>query len=286
MLTGLLGLLMAGASAQVKTQVRIIERNTEDTTLTIFNGDTILQLKDSSIGADSVSLETRRFKVNVGPDGVLVTRNDDEDRKKVLTRFLLMDVGFAGFLDNGSLNVRPEYEAFDLRSGKSRNINLQLFTQRVPFAKDHLNFSYALMFEFNKYRLSNDVRLAEGVNPLTWEFLEESLRKNKFKATYLYVPLMFGLETNPEKVMKSFRMRGGFYAGVLVGSKQKLIEKITEREKNRDDFNLSKFRYGIRGEMGYGLVNFYVQYSLAEMFKSGQGPELQPINFGVMLLPF
>ena len=271
-------------NAQVKTKVRIVERTKADTNVVIRSGDTVIYLNEN-FHTDSINVSLRRFNIQVGDGGVLVTKND-EGKKRLVTRVLLMDIGYAGFLSNGSLNMPAELEALDLRGGKSRNVNLQLFTQRVLFAKKHLNFSYGLMFEFNKYRLQNDVRFMEGSSPLTWEFLEDDLRKNKLKAAYLHIPIMFGVESNPEKLTKSFRARAGVYAGILTSSKQKMVTKIADREKNRDDFNLNRFRYGIRGEMGYGLVNFYVHYSFAPMFKDGQGPELQPINFGIMLLPF
>jgi hypothetical protein len=250
----------------------------------IRSGDTVIYVRER-FDTDSIQVQWRKFNVQVGEGGVLVTRDKDE-QKRLVTRVMLMDIGFAGFLSDGSLNMPAELEAFDLRSGRSRNVNLQLFTQRVLFAKQHMNFSYGLMFEFNKYRLQNDVRFMEGSVPLTWEVLDKDLRKNKLKAAYLHIPIMFGVETNPDKLTKSFRVRAGGYAGILTSSKQKLVNTIGDREKNRDDFNLNKFRYGIRGEMGYGLVNFYVHYSFAPMFKEGQGPDLQPINFGIMLLPF
>jgi len=274
------------AQAQVKTKVKIIEKvSNADTSVYMRNGDTIVQvIEDGS--ADSIQISTRRYNIKVGEGGMQIEKKEDVKKKVVVTRVGLMDVGFAGFLSNGSLNMPAELEAFDLRGGKSRNINFQLFTQRVRFADYHMNFSYGLMFEFNKYRFSNSTKLDPGVSPLTWEILDMDLRKNKFKATYLYVPLMFGVESNPDKMMKSFRVRAGMYAGILLNAKQKMIEKITEREKVNNDFNLSKFRYGIRGEMGYGFVNFYVHYSFAPMFKEGQGPDLQPISFGLMLLPF
>lgn len=283
-LTAIFMLASAVSNAQVKTKVRIIERTDADTVI-LRQGDTVIYVKER-FATDSIHVQSRRFDVKVGPDGVLVTKNEDAKNKRLVTRFLLLDIGFAGFLSEGSFNLPPEQEYLDLRFGRSRNVNLQLFTQRVRFGDNHLNFSYGLMFEFNKYRLQNDVRLIEGVSPLMWEDVGMELRKNKLKAAYLYLPVMFGVESNPDRVMKSFRLRAGIYAGVLTSSKQKMVGSITDREKNRDDFNLNRFRYGFRGEIGYGLINFYVHYSFAQMFKEDQGPDLQPINFGLMLLPF
>lgn len=291
LLIALLGFAISNVQAQVKTKVKIIEQNkTEssvesDTVMIIRSGDTIIQVNEE-LDVDEVNVALRRFNISVGANGVRVTKNDSIKHKKVVTRFLLLDIGFAGYLQDGSFNLSPQNEFLDTRGGKSRNVNLQLFTQRVRFAKNHANFSYGLMFEFNKYRLANNVQLIPGEAPLSYIDLDKNLRKNKLKATYLYVPLMLGYESNPEKVGKSFRVRAGLYGGILVSSKQKLIGKITDRTKIRDDFNLTKFRYGLRGEIGYGWVNFYVHYAFSPMFKDGQGPLLHPINFGFMLLPF
>lgn len=288
LLLSLLGLTMLLGKAQTNTKVRIIERmveNNTDTTVIINKGDTLIRIREPFF-TDSVVVTTKRFNINIGSTGLSIVKNDSTAQRRVVTRFLLMDIGFAGFLQNGSFNLTPENEFLDSKSGKSRNINLQLFTQRVRFANNHMNFSYGLMFEFNKYRLTNDIKLIPGESPLAWEDSDTDYRKNKLKATYLYMPLMIGVESNPDKIARSFRVRAGVYGGILVNSKQKLIGKITDREKIKDDFNLTKFRYGIRGEIGYGFVNFYVHYGLNGMFKGNQGPDLSPINFGFMLLPF
>ena len=45
---------------------------------------------------------------------------------------------------------------------------------------------------------------------------------------------------------------------------------------------LSNVRYGIRGQIGIGGVDFFVEYDLNEMFQENQGaPELQRIQFGI-----
>ena len=287
----LFGLLLSSLQAQVKTKVKIIERveglvkSKSDTIIQINKGDTLISVSEP-FATDSINVTTRRFKINVGPNGLDIIKNDSMKNRKVVTRFLLMDIGFAGYLQDGSFNLTPENEFLDTKGGKSRNINLQLFTQRVRFAHQHMNFSYGLMFEFNKYRLANDVKLIPGQAPLSFAPSSTNYRKNKLKATYLYIPLMLGFETNPDKIGKSFRMRAGLYGGILLSSKQKLIGKITDREKIKDDFNLTKFRYGLRGEIGYGFINLYVHYAFSPMFKDNQGPNLHPINFGFMLLPF
>lgn len=283
-LGSLLGVIMFTSYGQDRVKAKIYEKVSRDSSVIISDGDTILRVNEN-YDFDSVVVNTKRFHISVGESGVTVTKQDSIP-KRVVTRFMLLDIGFAGYLQNGSFNLTPDNEFLDTKFGKSRNVNLQLFTQRVRFAQQHMNFSYGLMFEFNKYRLANDVKLVEGIAPLTFTPSETEYRKNKLKATYLYIPLMLGVETKPEKMGKSFRVRAGVYGGILTSSKQKLIGKITDREKIKDDFNLTKFRYGMRGEIGYGFINFYVHYAFSPMFKENQGPDLNPINMGIMLLPF
>ncbi len=42
----------------------------------------------------------------------------------------------------------------------------------------------------------------------------------------------------------------------------------------------------LEGRMGYGALNFYVQYSLNKMFRENADPDLRPINIGVNLIPW
>lgn len=105
-------------------------------------------------------------------------------------------------------------------------------------------------------------------------------------ATYLTVPLLLNLETNPDKKSNSFRLSAGMYGGVRIASRTKVKTEDKLKLKQRDDFNLNAFRYGPMVRIGYGWFNVYAQYALSDLFADNQGPELTPVTFGISIRAF
>jgi hypothetical protein len=54
-----------------------------------------------------------------------------------------------------------------------------------------------------------------------------------------------------------------------------------DKVKQKDDFNLNRFRYGITGRFGYAWINLFVNYGLSDLFEDGTGPELTPVSAGL-----
>ena len=54
-----------------------------------------------------------------------------------------------------------------------------------------------------------------------------------------------------------------------------------EKDKEKDDFNLSPLRWGLTARIGYEEINLFANYYMTPLFKSGMGPELQPFAAGL-----
>ncbi|MEM7104211.1 MAG: outer membrane beta-barrel protein [Bacteroidota bacterium] len=209
-------------------------------------------------------------------------------------RFFLLDVGLNTYLYDGSFTLPSTpfmsngYNISDLELDYSRsiNVNVHVYAQRINLVKRKLNIMHGLYLDISNYRFENDIRILPNEPQLTVISDTIQYKKNRMTTTFINVPLMLNVVSDPRHPYRSFRMSAGVFAGVLVGSwtKQKSDEFGGQRE--RDDFNLNKFRYGFRGELGFGPLNFYVTYSPISLFREGEGPELLPLNFGFMLIPF
>ena len=69
---------------------------------------------------------------------------------------------------------------------------------------------------------------------------------------------------------ESFRVGIGGYAGVRVKSKQILkYEEDDQRVKTKQkgDFNVSDFNYGLSAYIGYGTMSLYAKYDINPLFK-------------------
>ena len=79
------------------------------------------------------------------------------------------------------------------------------------------------------------------------------------------------------------RIGAGGYVGTRIDSWQKLVWRSTghrSRLREKDNYFLENFRYGLRFLLGYGEVDLFVNYDLNSLFAKDRGPELNSISFG------
>lgn len=236
-----------------------------------------------------------------------------QTRKNVTTYWLSgIDLGFSNFVDHtnyGSAEaqeVAPGLNAdwFDLRNGKSVNVNLWLFSQKINLLKHHVNLKYALGLELNNYRFRNPIRFNENAPYLRMDATEgRSYHKNKLAADYVSFPIMlnfnFGKSTGGKAIRysakkgndKSFKVSAGsesqwgfslgLSAGYLYSSRNKTITSDEGKKKLKDDFNLQPWKLAYVGEINLGYISLYGSYAVKSMFKKGW--DLTPYNLGLRL---
>lgn len=212
--------------------------------------------------------------------------DDDDDwgrRKSGKLRFSMLDIGLSSYLFDGSFELPKELDELDLLYGGSVNVNWHMFRHRLPIIKNTAFLEYGITASWSHYKFANDFEIVPNSEEFTTVPSDVELKKNKLKTTFLEVPLM--LTITPGRNDNYF-ISGGVYGGVLVGAKQKIKSADGDVNKIKDDFNLNKFRYGIEGRIGLGPVSFYAQYSLVDLFREDQGPQLTPINIGLTVLGF
>src|SRR5690606_31951940 len=149
---------------------------------------------------------------------------DDSTKKKksrVSTIWGILDLGFSNFTDktnygltnsfllNDPLGTPMNSHDFKTRNGKSVNVNLWFFMQKVNLIKENVNLKYGLGLELNNYRFKSSVSLRDGgVLPYSGGMITNqpfafrdtiSFSKNKLAADYLTVPVMLNFSTNDKK---------------------------------------------------------------------------------------
>ncbi len=205
--------------------------------------------------------------------------NRNRDRKKdanVSTNWWIVDLGFANYNDKtnyssvGTQAFAPgsNEEWFNLKTGKSINVNIWLFMQRLNLIKHAVNFKYGLGIELNNYRF-DDERISFQKNP-TLIIIDPALKdvkKNKLAADYVTVPLLLNFNFTPGRE-KGFGISGGVSGGYLYSSRQK-IKRGDDRDKTHDDFNLRKWKLSYIGELNLGLVKLYGSYAAKSMWEKG-----------------
>ena len=228
------------------------------------------------------------------------TGNPKKKRSNVTTNWWIMDLGFANYSDKtnyanaGSYLVnRPGYPALDkndfkLRAGKSINVNIWVFMQRVNLIKQHVNLQYGFGVELNNYRYKPAINYnGDGLVPYTvntqtnaqFIFRDSiSFSKNKLAADYATIPVMLNFISNPNNPKKGISLSVGVSAGYLYSQRNK--QKSSERGKlrNKGDYGLERFKLSYVAELGLGPVMLYGSYYPSSMYEKSL--DMRPYNFG------
>jgi len=117
--------------------------------------------------------------------------------------------------------------------------------------------------------------------------------KSKLSATFInasLVPVLdFGEHSRRHRIWEGdadgFRFGIGPYVGYRISSKSKLVYETggdREKEKERSDFYLNNFRYGMRVQIGVRSTDLFINYDMNDLFAKGKGPQLNAISFGLI----
>ncbi|MEJ7736079.1 MAG: outer membrane beta-barrel protein [Chitinophagaceae bacterium] len=207
----------------------------------------------------------------------------------ISTNWGIIDLGFNNYTDNTDYASAEAQQFapgsnkdwFKLRNGKSINVNVWIFMQRLNVIKHVVNLKYGLGVEFNNYRYEEHIRFRE--NPaLVYKDPQIIYSKNKLAANYVTVPFMLNFNFTPGKEnLKSFGLSVGASAGYLYSSRQKIISGETGKQKIKDDFDLRPYKLSYIGELQLGPVKLYGSLATQSMFEKGL--DQVPYNIGIRL---
>jgi len=196
--------------------------------------------------------------------------------QNLTTNWWIIDMGFSGFNDK-TVYASAEAQAFapgsteewfDIKSGKSRNVNIWFFMQRLNIIKHVLNLKYGLGLELNNYFFDDEsIRFQKNPTLVVMDNALKGAKKNKLAADYLTVPLMLNFNFTPER-RNGFGFSAGISAGYLYSARQK-VKFSDDKVKVHNDFDLQDWKLSYVGEINLGLVKLYGSYAFQSMWERG-----------------
>ncbi len=219
---------------------------------------------------------------------------DRDTTKNLITRWFTLGLGVNPVTVDGNFDLPSGgiYDDFDLRIANSTNVDLGIVQNKLNLINHRLYLKTGLGLDINKYSFDNNFQIdSDSDQWVTIPFSEET-KKNRLTATYLHVPLMLNFESS-DRHYQSFRVNVGGFAGLRIGSNQKVkfrdsddnfLDGSGNRYKQKDNFNFNTLNYGLRTELGYGPINIYGKYHLNDLFEDEQ--QLNNLSIGLMLVPF
>lgn len=160
---------------------------------------------------------------------------------------------------------------------------------------DNTNFwrlKYGFSFQWNKLNIKDNQYFVNTDGEISLQEFPVNLNKAKFRTTNLVFPVH--LEFGPSKKIErdnyfrystrdKLKIGLGGYAGLNIGSMQKLKYKENgrrEKEKERGNFEVNDFVYGLSGYFAWGGTALYVKYDLNPLFKN-QAVDQNNISVGL-----
>lgn len=199
--------------------------------------------------------------------------------------------GYAG--SNGSMLLPKPINYMDLDYSHSFNFQFNLVERHLNIVQNYFKIVTGFGFDYHSYAFNRKTNLNPNIDSLpnfgTVDTLTGySYKKNKFRNTYIQVPLLleFNTSNNPNK---SFHLAFGVIGEYLISSRTRQVLEQNNFEfikTRKDSYNLSPFSAKAHVNIGYRGFTAFGEYNLTPMFQSGKGPALYPFTVGVRLIPF
>jgi Outer membrane protein beta-barrel domain len=245
----------------------------------------------------------RKAKKNNNDSTVLLENTSvqvNKSKRRSNINYFIIDAGFANWNDQTAYPAagnftgnRPGTTAFGsndmkLRAGKSSNINLWLFMQKVPLSKTNVNLKFGLGLEYFNYAFRSPVSFRESGtlpgagNSFAAPFVYRdsiSFSKNKLNLKYITVPLMLNFSTTKQKGKTTLSTSFGVSASYLIRERNKQHSNERGRDKNQGNYDIQKFKLSYIGEVGLGKVRLYGSYSPKSIFE--RSLDVRPFAMGI-----
>ena len=142
-----------------------------------------------------------------------------------------------------------------------------------------LHLKYGMSVMYNNLRPTDNRLFVVDGNQTNLETSPVNLKDSRFRNVYVTLPLHLEFdftkasEKDGKKVFRtheSVRFGIGGYAGFRVKSKQKTKFEANGNDiwiKEKGDFNVNDFIYGVSTYIGYGETSIYLKYDLNPLFK-------------------
>jgi len=203
----------------------------------------------------------------------------------------MLDMGISTYLnENNKLDMTDELSYMDQRLARSYNIGIHLVNIKLGLRKkdkpQNFGISTGIKWNIVHYSLEKDYAVSRNAERFQdgIDYNVPELRHNRLKANHLQLPLLLEFNSNPRKPSKSINVAAGIVYQLLLNSNYKYKTESGDKTKIKGDFNLAKSMALAEVRLGYGPLNFYVQYG-PRLFQFLDGPYLKTLNIGVNIIP-
>ncbi|HEY4653559.1 MAG TPA: outer membrane beta-barrel protein [Cyclobacteriaceae bacterium] len=185
-------------------------------------------------------------------------------------------------------------DTFDIGFWGSRSVNVYYqLDKRIGSSKFSVHPGFG--FSLERYKLKNNYTLAgtaESTALVPAADFYAGVKKSMLITNFVEIPVEIRFSTKPDDPGRSFKVSVGGRVGYLFDSFVKIKyseDGETRKVKDKQNFNLSKLRYGAFFKLGAGNIGIVSYYNLSTLFDEGEGPEeteMSNFTIGISLSSF
>lgn len=205
---------------------------------------------------------------------------DRDDKGKLTNMYSLVYLGPTFVIDNEVSDAEvPDFSAFRSWSGQLGFTFVTRFGPQSP-----VGIEYGMVYQFTELDNREDYTIAENSEGL-WKYTMDGndYKQSELYAHYLTIPLAIRFnDRNNDKFSVSI---GGF-AGLRLGGTQEVKfedNDIKTFRRERTDFGLPDFNYGLSFGIGSNHVQWYSTYQMNNFFDSDEVYDWNVITTGLKL---
>lgn len=206
-------------------------------------------------------------------------------RKRFKGHWAGFEFGINNYTDKNFKMQLPENGQYmELNTNKSWGFGLNFLQYSIPLFSKYTGFVTGMGFEWNNYRLKQNINLIDSAGVIIAEDSDIKFNKNTLNSVYFNIPIIYEFQIPTGKKDNRFFCGIGVYGGVKIGSKTKKFYELDGDEKDikaKGDYQLSPLKYGLTTRLGYEFIEIFANYNLVPLFEKNKGPELYPFTIGL-----
>lgn len=280
------------ASATGASEIRI-KGNPAELSAEAGTAASIMRINDGKGAQNMTDTTVYNFKKRK----IIIIGKECEDEEEPLSSVSFkhwhgFSMGVNGLMESPGvikLGADKNYMAIDY--SRSFNFQVNLIERQFNLASNYLKIITGFGIDYHSYALANKTTLNPD-SSFTYGSIEadsnKDFKKNKFRNTYLQVPLLLECNTSKDP-KKTVHLAAGIIGQYLVSSRTKQVYEQngnTQKKIKRDSYNLSPLAAKAHVNIGYRNFTVFGEYSLTSLFQKGKGPELYPFTVGLRLINF
>ncbi|MDQ8053909.1 MAG: outer membrane beta-barrel protein [Pedobacter sp.] len=194
--------------------------------------------------------------------------------------FTRFDLGFSKLIDNGSFDLKPANDFLEYKGWKTSTVSFDIIQMGYRF-NPNFKIYVAGGFDWTLIRLRKNITIQKDQPTLTYTTDAIAYSKNRFSSSYFHIPLNFELRTKENNKGRRFYVVLGPEVAFLIDGKVKQISAENGKQKFKDDYNFTEFRYGGSLRVGTNGLALFAKYYANDMFDSAPQKGLKNMSFGL-----